>query len=271
MSIEISSGDIDKHIEKILLLLKKQNYIPQTIVLTTQERKKLDELLFEYNEYGEEKCIYGIYYNLETQEDVDALNQRVFEKMDDETRAIISKCGVSPNKVFSMYEGYCDIDRYLLSSMQAYGIAQVGEYTIEITRGHPIDRHSAEIERFHEDFQQKKFNRYKDGEATFRVSCEINGEKKQIYYHSEGMHFGGYVSFMGQQIGGNFGIEGSRFSLFSGMMKKDEGRANCINILMPFFENFENLLFQEIANGFPSTVVNDNCEKPQTMSLIFYL
>lgn len=265
MSIEISSRDIDEHIEKILLLLKKQNYIPQATALTTQERKKLDELLFTYDEYGDEECIYGIYYHLETQEDVDALNQRVFENMDDETRAIISKCGVSPNKVFSMYEGYCNIDRHLLSSMQAYGIAQVGEYTIEITRGHPIDRHSAEIEKFREDVQQEKFNRYKDGEAKFRVSCEINGEKKQIYYHSEGMHFGGHVSFMGQQIGGNFGIGGFRFSLSSGMMKKDEGRVNCINSLMPFFEYFENLLSQEIVNGFPSSVIKDNCERPKTM------
>lgn len=265
MSIEISSRDIDEHIEKILLLLKKQNYISQATALTTHERKKLDELLFKYNEYGDEECVYGSYYRLKTQEDVDSLNQKVFENMDEETRAIISKCGISPNKVFSMDEGDCNIDRHLLSSMQAYGIAQVGEYTIEITRNHPIDRHSTEIESFREDVQQEKFDRYKDGEATFRVSCEINGEKKTIYYHSEGMHFGGFISFMGQQIGGNFGIGGFHFSLSSGMMKKDEGRANCINSLMPFFEYFENLLSQEIVNGFPNSVIEDEHEKPKTM------
>lgn len=260
MSIEISSKDIDEHIEKILLLLKQQNYISQAIALTSHERKKLWDLLFKYDEYGGKQCIYGIYHRLNIQEDVDSLNQKVFENMDEETRAIISKCGVRPNEVFFMDEGGCNIDRYLLSSMQAYGIAQVGEYTIEITRNHPIDRHSAEIKSFREDVQQEKFDRYKDGEATFKVSCELNGEKKTIYYHSEDMHFGGYISFMGQQIGGNFGINGLRFSLSSGMMEKDKGRSNCINSLMPFFEYFENLLSQEIVSGFPSPITEDKYE-----------
>lgn len=264
MSIEISSRDIDEHIEKILLLLKKQNYISQATALTTHERKKLNDLLFKYDEYGDKEYVYGNYYSLMTQEDVDSLNQKVFENMDEETRAIISKCNVNPSKVFSMIEGNCDIDGHLLSSMQAYGIAQVGEYTIEITRNHPIDRHSIEIEAFREDVQQEKFDRYKDGEATFRVSCEINGKKKTIYYHSEGMRFGGLISFMGQQIGGNFGIGGFRFSPISGMMKKDEGRANCINSLMPFFEYFENLLSQEIVNSFPNSVIEDENEKSKT-------
>ena len=70
--------------------------------------------------------------------------------------------------------------------------------------------------------------------------------------------FGEHVSFMGQQIGGNFGLSGFRFSVSSGMMKKDEGRANCINSLVPFFEN---LLSFEIKNGFPSSVIEDEYEK----------
>lgn len=265
MGIEIIQKDIDEHIEKTLLLMKKQNYILQSAALTTQERKKLDEFLFTHDKYGNEKCVYGNYYDLENKEDIDVLNQKVFENMDEETRAIISKCGVSPDKLFSMYKGDCNIDKRLLSSMQAYGIAQVGKYTIEITRGHPIDRHSSEIESFCEDVQQEKFDRYKDGEATFRVLCEIDGEKKQIYYHSEGMHFGGYTSFMGKQIGGNSGIGEYRFSASSSMMEKDEGRARTINSLMPFFEYFENLLSQEIVNGFPSSIVEVEHEKPKTM------
>lgn len=269
MSIETNLKYIDEHIERVLLLLKKINYIPQATALNTHERKKLYELLFTYDTYGNEKSIYDEYYNLKTQEEVQVLNQKVFENMDEETRTIISKCGVSPKKVFSMDEGDCDIDRQLLDSMQAYGIAQVGQYTIEIIRRHPIDRHSAEIESFREDVRQEKFDKYKDGEATFRVSCEINGEKKQIYYHSEDMHFGGLISFMGQQIGGNFGFEGVlRFSSSSGMMKKDEGRANVINSLLPFFESFENLLSQEIMNGLSNDVIEDEYEKPKTMQII---
>ena len=264
MSTEISPECINEHIKKVLLLLKKQNYIPQATVLTTQERKKLFNLLFTYNENGYEESVYGEYYYLETQEEVDVLNQKVFENMDEETRAIIFKCGVNPNKVFSMNEGDCDIDKQLLFSMQAYGIAQVGEYTIEITRGHPIDRHSVEIESFREDAQQEKFARYKDGEAKFIVSHEINGKKIHIYYHSEGMHFGGYISFMGQQIGGNFGSSGFQINS-SGMMKMNEGRSNCINELIPFFEYFENVLFQEISNGFPSSTIKDEYKKTKCM------
>jgi len=221
--------------------------------------------LFKYDEYGYEECVYGSYCCLKTQEEVDSLNQKVFGNMDEEIRAIISKCGVNPNKVFILYEGYCDIDRSLLSSMQAYGIAQVGEYTIEMTRSHPIDSYSEEIKTFREDVKQEKIDRYKDGEAAFRVSCEMNGEKKAIYCHSEEMHFGGFVSFMGQQIGGNFGIDGFQFSSSIGMMKKDEGRANCINRLMPFFEYFEYLLSQEIVNDFSGPVVKDGDENLKIM------
>jgi len=38
MDIEISSRDIDEHIENVLSLLKKQKYISQSIALTTDER-----------------------------------------------------------------------------------------------------------------------------------------------------------------------------------------------------------------------------------------
>ena len=264
MSTEISPKYIDRHIKKILLLLKEQNYIPQATVLTTQERKKLFDLLFTYDECGNEESVYGEYYYFKTQEEVDELNQNVFENMDEETRAIIFKCGVNPNKVFSINEGNCDIDKQLLFSMQTYGIAQVGEYTIEITRGHPIARHSAEIESFCEDFQQEKFAKYKDGEANFIVSHEINGKKIHIYHHSEGMHFGGYISFMGQQIGGNFGFRGFQINS-SGMMNMDEGRSNCTNELIPFFEQFENLLLQEISNGFPSSNIKNEYKKTKCM------
>lgn len=164
-------------------------------------------------------------------------------------------------KGYEIYKVYEDAGISAKTGNKRPAFARVGEYTIEITRGHPVDCQSAEIESFREDVRQEKFDRYKDGEATFRVFCEINGEKKQIYFHSEDMHFGEHVSFMGQQIGGNFGLSGFRFSVSSGMMKKDEGRANCINSLVPFFENFENLLSFEIKNGFPSSVIEDEYEK----------
>lgn len=249
MSIEISSELVDKHIERTLELLKKQKFIPQAISLTYQERKQLDEFLFTHDEYGREKCIFGKYYYLKIEKDVEKLNQIAFENMNAEIQKIFLKCGVCPKRIFSFENGNCDLDRKLLSSFHSYSITHVGDFIIELTRKHPLDRQSAEIISFREEVQQEKYEKHKEGEATFKVFYNKNGERKQIYYHQEGMHFGGHINFMGYQIGGNFGLRGFRFSAFSGMMEKEEGRATCINELIPFFENFENLLMQEIMEN----------------------
>ena len=265
MGIEISPKEITEHIERVLSLLKNQNYIPLATVLVTQERDKLYNLLFSYDEYGGGKSKFGDYYRLKTQEDVDNLNKEVLKNMDGETYAIIMKCGVDPNKVFSFNGGRCDIDEQLFDSMSAHSVTRIGEYTIDFSREHPIDRNSAVIKSFCEEFQQEKFDRYKDGEASFRVFRETsgNGTPQVVYSHREGMKFGGYIGFMGHQIGGNFGMAGFRFSGSAVMMKMDEGIANSINDLMPFFYSFENLLEKEIINGLPSPVKSVDLNSPQ--------
>lgn len=266
MNIEIDDKKINEHIEKVHTLLKQQNYIPTATSLTAQERDKLYKLLFSYNEYGVEECVFGRYHYLKTQEDVDKLNEKLLESMDEEARFIIEKCGVNPKKVFSVDKSHCIINKQLLNSMKACSIAKVGDYIIELDQSHPIDKESPEIKSFREEVQKEKLEKYKNGEATFRVLYEINGEEETIYYHSEDLHFGGYVSFMGEQIGGNFGIRGYSFSSSSGMMKMFEGRDNSLNNLMPFFESFENLLSKEIILGFPSSKQNEDVqEKPRTM------
>lgn len=244
MSIAISSKDVNVHIEKVISLLKGQNYTLQATALTTHERKKLWELFYTFSQYGSSNCKFGDYYNLKSQKHVDNLNKEVFENADEETRIIIAKCGVDAKRVFVIDKNGCNIDNHLFNSMCAYSTVKIGKYTIVFTRDHPIDKESLEIKNFIEDMQQEKFKRYKDGEATFRVISEEDGKEEQIYFHSEGLHFGGYISFMGVQIGGNFGMRGFNFSGTSGMMKMDEGRANCINDLLPFFESFEELLSQ---------------------------
>ncbi len=208
---------------------------------------------------NEEKKIAGLYIRVSTED-----QKREGFSLPEQEKRLRAMCEYKGYEIYKVYE---DAGISAKTGNKRPAFARVGEYTIEITRGHPVDCQSAEIESFRENVRQEKFDRYKDGEATFRVFCEINGEKKQIYFHSEDMHFGGHVSFMGQQIGGNFGLSGFRFSVSSGMMKKDGGRANCINSLVPFFENFENLLSFEIENGFPSSVIEDEYEKQKLYRL----
>lgn len=248
MSTEISYREIKEHIEKLNSLLKQQIYVPQATVLTLQEREKLYNFLYSYNKFGTEKCNFGDYGFLETQEEVDEFNKKVFENMDEEIRAIIVKCGVDPRKIFYLDERGCDINKKLYNSMSAYGIANIGEYTIEVTYGHPIDRESVEVKSFSEEVQQENLNRYKNGEATFRVSCDLMGQNKSIYYHSEGMHFGGRTSFMNKQISGNFGFD-HYFSGRYGMDKTDVEIANYINEIMLFLKSFEEILFDALSEN----------------------
>lgn len=153
---EIMGEVIDEHIEKVLSLLKKQNYISQVVALTTEERKKLYDFLFIRDEFGKEECIYNReYYELENQEDIDSLNQKVLENMDEEACALIAKCGVVPQKVFVKNKSGCSIDERLLSAMEAYGIAKVGEFTIEARYHRPIDMDSVEIKSFCEEAKQE--------------------------------------------------------------------------------------------------------------------
>lgn len=249
MSITINSKDRENHIETILSLLKKQNYTSQTTILTTSERKKLYDFLYLYDECGDWDCVFGEYYNLTTQEDVDKFNEKVFENMDEEIREIITKCDIDTKKLFFIDKNFCDINKQLILSMQAYSTANVGDYTIEFIRDHPIDIDSDEIKAFHEDVQKEKVDKYKDGEASFKVSAKTNfGEEVECYYHSEEMHAGGYVSFMGEQIGGNFGINEFRFSNSSGIILGYEGSKISESELMTFFKYFESLLSFEIIN-----------------------
>ena len=245
---DISPMDIRDNIETTLALLKKQEYVPQTIVLSTEERKRLYDFFYTYSTFGLERSRYPDYYYLKEQAAVDKINEQVFLDMDDEVRTIIEKCGVDPKAVFAIYKTYCEMNIQLSNCMGAYSIAKIGDYTIEFTRDCPINRDSEQINNFIESVQQKKYETYKNGEANFRVFTEINGQIIQIYWHVEDMHFGGCIKFKDYQIGGNFGMKGFSFSISSGMMKKDEGIASCINELMPFFESFQALLNEELSS-----------------------
>ncbi len=93
-------------------------------MLTREERKKLYDLLYNCDEYGIESCISDAYYAA-TKEEVDELNQSVFENMDKETRAIVIKCGANPQSIFS-FGGYMPkMDTQLSTAMKACGMAQV--------------------------------------------------------------------------------------------------------------------------------------------------
>lgn len=260
---EISPADIRENIETTLALLKKQAYVPQTVVLSTEERKKLYDFFYTYSTFGLERSKYSDCY-LKEQSDLDELNKKVFGDMDDEIRTIIEKCGVDPKKVFVLYNPYCKMDIQLSNCMKAYSIAKIGNYTIEFTRDCPISRDSEQINNFIESIQQEKYETYKDGAADFKVFTEINGQIIQIYWHLEDMNFGGCIKFKDYQIGGNFGMRGFSFSISSGMMKKDEGIASCINELMPFFESFQALLNEELVS---KTTQSSSTDAPKEVTL----
>ena len=247
MTTMISMNEVNEHIEKVLLLLKKQKYTPKETALTKEERKKIYDLFFRYSELIEQRVsIFD--EDVSSKEEIIELNKNVFESMDEETISIISRCGVDPKEIFFVAEGskFSEMNKKLYDSIRAYGVAKVDELTIEVTRDYPIDIKSPEIRSFHKNVKQEMVEKYEDGAATFRVYQDKNGKKTQIYCHLEDMEFGGNISFMGKQIGGNFGMNGFRFSGASGMMNKDEGVAIYIDYLMPFFDYFENQLSQRI-------------------------
>lgn len=68
------------------------------------------------------------------------------------------------------------------------------------------------------------------------------------------MHFGGLISFMGKQIGGNFGSATFCHPSSSFWMIRYEGLINLINSLMPFFDYFEDLLSQNLENDHKSSI-----------------
>ncbi len=232
---------VDEDIKKILSLLKEQNYISKTTVLARGEREKLFKLLFVWDKYGMEESIWE-YWEYDTPKAIATLNREAFNNMNKETRSIISKCGVRPDKIFSFDEGQCCISRQLLSSMQAYGVAKVGEYTIEITREHPINRDSDEIRMFYKPLQSEKYEKFKDGAATYRVLHDTKEGQEEIYRHIEGLHFGDHILFKGQHIGGYYVAT-----------ELEKRRAKCIDELEPYFKEFEKLLSQNIIdNQYPN-------------------
>lgn len=211
--------------------------------------------MFTFSDYGREECICDKYCFC-PKEDITTFIQETLMKMDEEIKSIVTKCGISINEVFVIKENICKINKILLSSLQAYGSTKIGDFTIECLHNHPVERDYAEITIFKEEVQEEKYEQFKDGAVTFRVFCDINGERKEIYCHSEHVIFDGYISFMETQIGGEFGLRGYQFSLESGMMVKDEERTKYINDLMLFFEYFKSLLEQNLVDNQEETKNN---------------
>ena len=245
----IESKDVDNYIERIFELLRKQKYQSLGIELTREERKRLFDFFCIYSEYGIEDYKFKKLYRIKTEEDLNSLNKCAYEQADDELKRIITKCKSDPKKIFLINNGICNIDNNIKNAMYNNGILEIGDYKIEVSYDHPIDRNSEEITHFLEEFQEKKYLRAKDGEACFIVYKNTNGNLEEIYRHKDDIQFGGYISFMEKQIGGNFGMRGFSFNLEKGMMFKEIGRSECINELMPFFYQFESLLCNNLNKG----------------------
>ena len=250
MQTVIHPEDIDNHIKNVFELLRKQEYAPLGAELSREERKQLFEFFYEYKGiYGEaEEKFYKYYYN-KTISQVESLNKEAYEKANDEIKMIVTKCGVDPRKIFVLDtdRGSCYIDDNILNAMYNKGNIEIGDYYIEAKYDYPVDRDSEQILRFQESVQDDRYSRAKDGEATFSVYKNVDGKREKIYYHSDGINFGGLICFKDYQIGGNFGIGGFSFDVETGMMYKDSGRAKCINELMPFFAEFEEVLSKNLG------------------------
>ena len=246
----INSRDIDNYIENLFDLLSKQDYYSLGVELTREERKKLFTFFYSYDMYGMEKENFKRFWGTRKAIDLLALNRLAFNQADDELKKIIIKCGANPNKIFILKNGHCEIDNNILVSMYNNGILDLGDYVIKTRQDHPVDRDSEEINHFMESFREKKYLRAKDGERTFTIYEKTKGKLRKKYHHSDGIHFGGLITFNGAQIGGNFGMRGYSFCFYQGkgMMYMDIGRAKWINELIPFFKEMHNILTNNLAN-----------------------
>lgn len=246
MSTKIDNEVITMHIETINSLLKNQKYNLMATLLTTSERKKLYDFFFTYKKFGGEMSNFGDWYELGKQKDVDRYNEKVYKNSSDEIRAIILKCGVAPQKVYLLKDGSCQMDSALENSMKAYSTTKVGAYTIELTRNHPIDWDSVELEAFRKEIQPVKFNQYKDGAATIRVSCNIDGQSRCVYDVFESMHQQEpTVFFNGVQISGDFGLSWRYCVRAAGRMNQEK-RIDFTPFIL-FAESFEKLLTDNIS------------------------
>ena len=251
MSKNVNPSDIKNNIKELFVLLSKQNYGPIGVELTREERKKLFEFFYDYDEYGSDDFKFDVCFTSQKPIDLLEINKYVFNEADDELKRIITKCGVNPNNVFISTSG--DIDDKLLISMHNKGVLDLGDYVIKISQEHPIDRNSKEITQYSEKYQEEKYLRAKDGERTFTIYKKDKEELREIYYHTDYIHFGGYITFNGIQIGGTFSSKDYLFDK-KGMMYKDIGIEKCINELIPFFEEI-------------TEVLTNNLEKEEIKSL----
>lgn len=244
----ITRAIVNDYIEKIFNLLRKQKYSSLGVELTREERKKLFDFFYVYNEYGNDSEKFKDMWEYETSVDISSLNRQAFELADEELKRIIAKCGADPKNIFIIKNGFCNIDDNINYSMNNSGFLEIGDYFIESSYGHPINRDSKEITHYREKAQEEKNLRGKDGEASFIVYKNVNGKLEQIYMHADDIHFGGHISFKKTQIGGAFLSNAYSFDGKTGMMLKDVGLSKCINELMPFFYEFETLLSNNLYN-----------------------
>ncbi len=242
----VTKKDIDAYTDRILDLLKKQNYTSLYTKLTREERKKLYEFFFILKDWGREEAKYDIYTKRDKLQDI---NEKEYNEMDDELKQLVIKCGVNPKEVYNYSRNYLWIDNRIYYSMQDYGTLQLGDYTISVNYQHPVDRDSEEIDSFLDEVQDMKYEKSKNGQARFMVYQKIDGEDECIYKHSEHIHFGDYISYKDIQIGHINSINSYRFDLYSGMMEKEACIARNINEIMNFLMSFEELLTQNLEKN----------------------
>lgn len=246
MDIARKLFEVDDYKKSILDLLKKQEYAPQGVVLTTEERNKLYEFLYKYSITGMKSYRYD-YSKIGT---IENYNEFLFENIDDETKALIEKIGANPKAIFLDNDSQIlSLDTNISRSLKSHGTAQAGQYTINVSKGHPVLLDSDELKDLSEKDKQKKHDKFKDGACFFKVSTEVNGERKEIYVHKETVQIGDYVLFKNEQIGGEYNFTKIVVSPMFGPIRTHRGIINNLDELLVFFKDFENSLKKNIEHN----------------------
>lgn len=243
MLVNISEKDIKEHTNKIFELLENTEFEPINIKLTRDERIKLYDFLFIIDSFfGNEEFVYPEYYSAKTDEEINSLNEKVYNDMNEEIKELIIKCGVDPKKLFVATKYGCDLNSKLNSSIIDEGTLNIGDYIVRVYCDHPIKRDSDELKDYMEEYQDELYEKHKNGDVHYFVEKNTEGKVEVIYNINNSLQIGNHAYYKEISLGNDHSLKDLKFDINSGMMIWQAKIAKNINEIMDFFDEFERVL-----------------------------